>query len=158
MAGRWNPSRPVEQNQFRRRNHAPVVMLRINICTATTVKNNLNYSARFVRRLFNRIIVLKNQSKQNTSARTASTPCSAGKYVCTSLFTSAAMITARIASTLLKNSTPPNKPCKKINLHNLNSAIFTASIYSRLKNSNIPLHSNPSSTLQKFITLKISSA
>ena len=154
MAGRSNPSRPGEQTLLLRRSLAHAVTLRRNTFTAIMVKNKLNYSARFARRLFKLIIVLKDRSRLNTSARTASTPYSAGKHGCTSLFTSAATIIARIASTLSKNLTRRNRPCKKINLRNSNSVISTANIYSRPKNLTIPLRLNLSSILQKSITLK----
>ena len=157
MVGRLSPSRLVGLIQSHRRNPAPVVTPRINTSTATTANNNPNYSARFAHRLFNPIIVLENHSRLNNSARTASTPYSAGKYVCTSLFISAGTITAHIVSTLSKNLTHRNNLYKKINLPNSSSAIFTANIYSRLKSLSIHLHGNLSSTLQRFTTLKISS-
>ena len=155
MAEGLNPSRPVAQTPFLRRNLAHAVTPRKNICIATMAKNKLNYSAKSARQHSKPIIVLKNHLKQNISVHTANALYSAGKLFCTSSPTNAATITAPIASTLSKNSTRRKKRCLKPNLHNLNSVTFTANIYSKPKNLNIPRRSNRSSILQKSTTLKM---
>jgi hypothetical protein len=71
----------VVQIPYHQPNLAHVAMHRINIFIATTAVNNPNYSAKFVHRLFNPIIVLKDRSNPNTFVHTASTPYSVGNLV-----------------------------------------------------------------------------
>lgn len=156
-AGGSNPSRFKTGNQSPKPNNALFATHRINICIITTAKNDPNYSARSAHRLLTPIIVIKERSKPNTSARTVNMPYSAGKPFCTSLFTNAAMITALTALMPSTNSTQRKNSYKKRNLLNSSSATYTANIYSKLQNLFTPARSNLSSTSEESTTLKTSS-
>ena len=158
MAVRSNPSRFKTENLSHRPNNALFATHRINICITTTAKNDPNYSAKSAHQPLTPIIVIKKRLKQNTSARTANTPCSAGKSFCTSLFTNAAMITALTVSMPSTNLTRRKNFYKKQNLLNSNSTTFTANIYSKPQNLSIQPQSNHSSTSEEFTTPRISSA
>ncbi len=56
---------------------------------------------------------------------------------------------------LLTNSTRQKKLCRKLNLLNLNSIIFTVNIYSKLMSLNIQRHLDHWSILERSITLKM---
>src|SRR3989338_1770063 len=146
------------ENPSLRRNNVLFAAHRINICITTTVKNDLNCSVRSARLFLKSTTVLKERLKPNTFVRTANTPCSAGKSFCMLLFTNAPTITALTALTHSTNLTQRKSSYKKQNLLNSNSTTFTANIYSKPRNLFTPAPSNHSSTLEGFITLKISSA
>lgn len=156
-AGGSNPSRFKTGNQSPKPNNALFATHRINICIITMAKNDPNYSARSAHRLLTPIIVIKERSKPNTSARTANMPYSAGKPFCTSLFTNAAMITALTALMPSTNSTQRKNSYKKRNLLNSSSATYTANIYSKLQNLFTPARSSLSSTSKESTILKTSS-
>jgi hypothetical protein len=101
-----------------RPNNALFATRRINICITTTAKNDPNYSVRSAHRLLPPIIVIKERSKPNTSARTVNMPYSAGKPFRASLFTNAAMITALTALTPSINLTRRKNSREKQNLLN----------------------------------------
>lgn len=136
--------------QSLQRNQAHAVTRRTNISIATTVVSKLNYSAKFARRLFNPIIVLKDRLKPNTFAPTASTLYSAGKPAARSLFTNAVTITVITGSTLSTNSTQRKKLYRKLNLLNSNSTTSIVNIYSKPMSSSTPRRSSHSSILQRF--------
>lgn len=156
MAGRSNPSKPAAQTLLLRRNPAHAVTPHKNTCIVTMAKNKPNYSAKSARQPSRPTIVLENPSRPNTSARTVNALCSVGKPICTLSPTSAATITARIASAPSKNSTPRNAHCLKPNLHNSSFVTFTGNIYSKPANLNIPRRLNRSSILPRSIILKMS--
>lgn len=138
-------------NPSLRPNNAPFAMHHINICTTTTANNDPNCSARSVHQLLRPITVIKEQLKLNIIARIATALYSAGKSVSMSLCINAATITAHIESTLSNNSTLQNTLYDDQNLHNSNSVMFTANIYSKPKIL-LPLrHSSQPSTSAKFI-------
>ena len=140
MAARSNPLRPAAQIPSLPPNPVPVVTRHSNIYIAIMAKNNPNYSAKSARQPSKLTIVLENHSKPNTFAPTASTPCSVGNSVFTSLSTNAATITVLIGSTHSTNSILRRDLYKKQNLLNSNSITFTANIYSRPMNLNTPRH------------------
>src|SRR3989304_5053269 len=156
MAGRSNRARFKTENQSLRRNNALFATRHINICITTTAKSDPNCSVRSARLSLRSTIVLKERSKPSTSARTANTPCSAGKPFCTSLFTNALMIIVLTALMPSTNLTRRKSFYKKQNLLNSNSTTFTANIYSRQQNLVTRAPANHSSTLEESITLKIS--
>ena len=141
-----NPSGRVETIMFPIKNIAHSATRHTYTCTTTTVKKKANCAARSVRQTSRSIIVLKERLKPNTFVRTATTPCSAGKLFCTSLFTNAAMIIANTALTRLTSSTRRKKSSSNQNLLNSNSATPTANIYSRLRKLIFPGLSNLLST------------
>ena len=150
MAVRSNPSRFKTENPSPRPSNVLFATHHINICITTTAKNDLNCFARSARLFLKPIVVLKERSKPSTSARTANTPCSAGKSFCTSLFTNAAMITVLTALMPSTNLTRRKNFYKKQNLLNSNSTTFTANIYSKPRNSFTQAQSNHSSTLRNI--------
>ena len=155
MAGRSNPSRFKTENPSPRPSNVLFATRHINICITTTAKSDPNCSVRSARLSLRSTIVLKERSKPSTSARTANTPCSAGKPFCTSLFTNALMIIVLTALMPSTNLTRRKNFYKKQNLLNSNLTTFTANIYSKPQNLFTRDHSNHSSTLAGFITLRI---
>ena len=158
MGDRLSPSKSVAQTRCLQRSLVHVVTPPKNTCIATMAKNKLNCNVKSARQPSRPTIVLKNHSRPNTSVHTANMLYSVGKSICTSLLISAVMTIARIGSMLLKNSIRRKKHCLKQNLHNSNSVTFTANIYSKPKNLNIPRRLNRSSILPRSIILKMSSA
>ena len=138
-------------NPSHRPNNAHSAKRPTHTCTTTTAKRDHNFVARSAHRTLTLTIVIKERLKPNITALIATERCSAGKSVSTSLCTNAAMITAHTESTLSNNSTPQNKISDNQNLHNSNSTIFTANIYSRPRISLSHRHSNQPSTSVKFI-------
>lgn len=157
MAGRLSPLRSDTGNPPRRPNNAHSVTRRINTCTTTTVNYAHNCAAKSARLFFRPTIVLKERSKLNIFVLTASTPCSAGKPCCMSLFTNAATTIVLTVSTRLTGSIRQKNFYKKRKRHNSNSATHTANICLRPQISFIRDRSSLPSTSTEFTIPRISS-
>lgn len=157
-AERSSRSRIVAAMLFPRPNFVPSAARPIHIYTTTTGNKDLNCAARSVHQTSRSTTVGKDQSRPNTSVRTAIMRSSAGKCGVMSSSTNAATIIARPGSMPSNSSTRRNRICVRRVHRNSNSAIPTVNIFSKPKSSFIQRQCSLLSTSVKSTTLRISSA